>query len=109
MFEVLESFSLVLQHELSFACASLALLTGRLVLFYPTQNFVCRLMPSSIYDLLETRGMSLEQAEVLDLASDITSGLTYIHGQRRVQCCEGVKAGFAGARPADLRMLGPQA
>lgn len=41
-----------------------------------------RLMPSSIYDLLETRGMNLEQAEVLDLASDIASGLAYIHGQR---------------------------
>lgn len=39
-------------------------------------------MPSSIYDLLETRGESLEQAEVLDLASDIASGLAYIHGQR---------------------------
>lgn len=41
-------------------------------------------MPSSIYDLLETRKVSLEQAEVLDLARDIASGLAYIHGQRSV-------------------------
>ncbi len=41
-------------------------------------------MPSSIYDLLETREVSLEQAEVLDLARDIASGLAYIHGQRYV-------------------------
>lgn len=47
-------------------------------------------MPSSIYDLLETRGVSLEQAEVLDLASDIASGLAYIHGQRLVQRCPSV-------------------
>lgn len=39
-------------------------------------------MPSSIYDLLESKGVSLEQAEVLDLAGDIASGLAYIHDQR---------------------------
>lgn len=39
-------------------------------------------MPSSVYGLLETRGVRLEQAEVLDLAGDITRGLAYLHGHR---------------------------
>ncbi|CAM9339472.1 unnamed protein product [Ectocarpus fasciculatus] len=45
------------------------------------RSIITELMPSSVYDLLETRGVSLEQHEVLDLASDIASGLVYIHGQ----------------------------
>ncbi|CBJ30261.1 conserved unknown protein [Ectocarpus siliculosus] len=45
------------------------------------RSIITELMPSSVYDLLETRGVRLEQHEVLDLASDIASGLVYIHGQ----------------------------
>ncbi|CAM9920296.1 unnamed protein product, partial [Hapterophycus canaliculatus] len=48
------------------------------------RSIITELMPSSIYDLLETRGLSLEQCEVLDMAVDIASGLTYIHGQSPV-------------------------
>ncbi|CAM9665429.1 unnamed protein product, partial [Scytosiphon promiscuus] len=48
------------------------------------RSIITELMPSSIYDLLETRGVKLEQHEVLDLASDIASGLAYIHGQSPV-------------------------
>ena len=39
-------------------------------------------MPSSVYDLLETRGVVLELPEVLDLASDICGGLVYLHEHR---------------------------
>lgn len=39
-------------------------------------------MPSSIYDLLETRRVRLTQAEALDLAGDIGRGLVYLHGHR---------------------------
>lgn len=41
-------------------------------------------MPSSIYDLLETRGLVLELSEVIDLASDICAGLAYLHGHRYI-------------------------
>ncbi|CAN0141662.1 unnamed protein product [Pylaiella littoralis] len=44
------------------------------------RSILMELMPSSIYDLLETRGLILDQAEVFDIASDIASGLSYIHG-----------------------------
>ncbi|CAM9797702.1 unnamed protein product [Ascophyllum nodosum] len=42
-------------------------------------SIITELMPSSVYDLLETRGVVLELPEVLDLASDICGGLVYLH------------------------------
>lgn len=39
-------------------------------------------MPSSIYDILENRKIRLEQAEILDLAADVSHGLEYLHGHR---------------------------